>query len=46
MPTIPFVSLGQSLTNSATSINSTNINAENNTSELTQIISGSYDPND
>ena len=46
MPTIPFVSLGQSVTNSATSINGSDINGENNTSELTQIISGSYDPND
>lgn len=46
VPTIPFVSLGQPINNSATSVNASDINLENNTSLLTQIVSGSYDPND
>ncbi len=47
VPIIPIVSLGQLLTNSA-SITSpaTDIDTTNNESSLTQIIVGSYDPND
>ncbi len=47
VPTIPTVSLGQWLTNSAIiSIPSVEINPNNNTSTLIQTIVGSFDPND
>lgn len=47
VPTIPTVSLGQLLTNSVTATTSSaDINLLNNTSSLTQVIVGSYDPND
>lgn len=45
VPTIPTVSLGQTLTNSAT-ISNTDANAANNSASLTAVIVGSYDPND
>jgi uncharacterized repeat protein (TIGR01451 family) len=47
VPTIPTVALGNTLTNVASvSIPSGDINTANNTSSLSQIIVGSYDPND
>jgi uncharacterized repeat protein (TIGR01451 family) len=47
VPTIPTVSLGQQLTNSASiTIPANDININNNNSSLTQTIVGSYDPND
>jgi hypothetical protein len=46
VPTIPIVSLGQLVTNTAISINDGDINLTNNTSEFIQTIIGSYDPND
>ncbi len=47
IPTIPTVALGQQLTNSCTvSIPTNDTNVNNNASALTQIIVGSYDPND
>ncbi len=47
VPTIPTVSLGQLLTNSASvSVPSGDINTNNNTFSLTRTIVGSYDPND
>ncbi|MCL9807378.1 T9SS type A sorting domain-containing protein [Flavobacterium amniphilum] len=47
VPTIPTVTLGQTLTNSiASSGVAGDINAQNNSSNLTQIIVGPYDPND
>ncbi len=45
VPTIPTVTLGQSLTNSV-NIAPTDSNPSNNTSTLTRNIVGSYDPND
>ena len=47
MPTIPTVSLGQILTNTV-SVNGVagDVNAQNDNSSLSQIIVGSYDPND
>ena len=45
VPTIPIVTLGQSLTNSV-NITPTDANPSNNTSTLTLNIVGSYDPND
>ncbi len=47
VPTIPTVALGQVVTNSASGVVfGTDINSSNNTSNLSQIIIGSYDPND
>lgn len=47
VPTIPTVSLGDLLTNAASiTIPPGDINIPNNTSNLTQAIVGSYDPND
>jgi uncharacterized repeat protein (TIGR01451 family) len=47
VPTIPTVSLGQLLTNTASvTVPNGDINPNNNTSNLTQVIVGSYDPND
>jgi uncharacterized repeat protein (TIGR01451 family) len=47
VPTIPTVTLGQLLTNSvSTTIPSEDINILNNNSSISQIIVGSYDPND
>jgi uncharacterized repeat protein (TIGR01451 family) len=47
VPTIPTVTLGQLLTNSvSTTIPSGDINIANNNSSISQIIVGSYDPND
>lgn len=47
MPTIPTVALGQIVTNAATiSVPTTDINTNNNNSTLSQVIVGSYDPND
>jgi len=47
VPTIPTVSLGNLLTNTASiTIPSGDINTSNNTSDLTQVVVGSYDPND
>lgn len=47
VPTIPTVSLGDLVTNTASiSIPSNDINVNNNNSSLTQTIVGSYDPND
>lgn len=47
VPTIPTVSLGNLLTNTATiTVPAGDINISNNTSSLTQTIVGSYDPND
>jgi hypothetical protein len=47
VPTIPTVTLGQSLTNSvAITIPANDANVGNNSSSLTQTIIGSYDPND
>ncbi|WP_026704567.1 DUF7619 domain-containing protein [Flavobacterium soli] len=44
--TIPTVSLGQVLSNTAQSINSSDIESDNNIFELSQTVVGSYDPND
>jgi len=47
VPTIPTVSLGQTLTNSvAITLPVGDIHPANNTSSVTEIIVGSYDPND
>lgn len=47
VPTIPTVSLGNLLTNTASiTIPPGDINTSNNTSDLSQVIVGSYDPND
>ena len=47
VPTIPTVSLGQQLTNTASvTIPIEDINVTNNSSSITQVIVGSYDPND
>ena len=47
VPTIPTVSLGQLLTNTvAITIPSADINTINNSSSITQVIVGSYDPNE
>lgn len=47
VPVIPIVELGQLLTNSASiSSSATDVDITNNDSSLTQIIVGSYDPND
>jgi uncharacterized repeat protein (TIGR01451 family) len=47
MPTIPTVSLGQLVTNSATvSLPITDGSLENNSATLTQTVVGSYDPNE
>lgn len=47
IPTIPTIALGQQLTNSCTvSIPANDTNINNNTSSLTQVVVGSYDPND
>lgn len=47
VPTIPIVSLGQNLTNSANiSVPINDVNVNNNSNALTQTIVGSYDPND
>jgi len=44
--TIPTVSLGQVVVNSASSTNAGDVNPANNTFEFSQVIVGSYDPND
>ncbi|MBS7787856.1 T9SS type A sorting domain-containing protein [Flavobacterium sp. CYK-55] len=47
VPTIPTVALGQQLTNTCSiTLTPNDIAPNNNTSSLTQIIVGSYDPND
>ncbi|MBN8641108.1 MAG: T9SS type A sorting domain-containing protein [Flavobacteriales bacterium] len=47
VPTIPTVNLGDLVTNTASvTIPNNDINPNNNTSNLTQVIVGSYDPND
>lgn len=47
VPTIPTVTLGQVLTNGALGvISGTDINSVNDSSNLSQVIIGSYDPND
>ena len=47
MPTIPTVTLGQIVTNAATiSVPTNDVNINNNNSTLSQVIVGSYDPND
>jgi uncharacterized repeat protein (TIGR01451 family) len=47
VPTIPTVALGDFVTNTAlASVPSGDVNTANNTSELTQTIVGSYDPNE
>jgi len=47
VPTIPTVVLGDHLTNTATvTTTDTEVNLTNNTNTLTEIIVGSYDPND
>lgn len=47
MPTIPTVTLGNYITNSVTvATNTTEITTENNNSTISEIIVGSYDPND
>ena len=47
VPTIPIVSLGQQLTNTASvTIPIGDVNVSNNNSSMTQTIVGSYDPND
>lgn len=47
VPTIPTVNLGDTLTNTATVTNvAGDVNANNNQHSLTQVIVGSYDPND
>jgi hypothetical protein len=46
VPTIPTVSLGDLVTNSASIQINDDINLTNNSSSLTQTIVGSYDPND
>ncbi|KGO90436.1 DUF7619 domain-containing protein [Flavobacterium suncheonense] len=47
VPTIPTVNLGGILTNNATATNVVaDVNANNNQHSLTQVIVGSYDPND
>lgn len=45
-PTIPTVALGDLMTNSVSSSATGDINAANNMAELTQTVTGSYDPND
>ncbi|MDR6966506.1 putative repeat protein (TIGR01451 family) [Flavobacterium arsenatis] len=44
--TIPTISLGQVVSNTVQSINSSDIEPDNNSFELNQIVVGSYDPND
>lgn len=46
VPTIPTVALGDYLTNTATVTTTTDMNSANNTNTITEIIVGSYDPND
>lgn len=47
VPTIPTVSLGQTVTNNTTiTVPTGDVLVDNNTSNLTQTIVGSYDPND
>ncbi|MDI9308692.1 MAG: T9SS type A sorting domain-containing protein [Limnohabitans sp.] len=47
VPTIPTVSLGNTLTNSVTSTTAVSeVSLTNNVASLTQVIVGSYDPND
>lgn len=47
VPTIPTVMLGNLLTNTASiTIPAGDINVSNNTNDLTQVVVGSYDPND
>jgi uncharacterized repeat protein (TIGR01451 family) len=45
-PTIPTVALGDLLTNTASATSAGDINPANNSTELAQIVTGSYDPND
>lgn len=46
VPPIPLVNIGNLITNSVTIQTASDINLSNNSSSLTQIIVGSYDPND
>jgi hypothetical protein len=46
VPTIPTVELGQIINNTITSTNAGDINPNNNTFQLSQVVVGSYDPND
>ena len=46
VPTIPTVTLGQTIVNSASSTNTGDINLANNSSSFSQVVVGSYDPND
>lgn len=46
VPTIPTVALGNTLTNSLSSSIANDVYTPNNSASLTQIIVGSYDPND
>lgn len=47
MPTIPTVALGEYITNSINiTTNTTEINTENNTNTVSEMIVGAYDPND
>jgi hypothetical protein len=45
-PTIPTVALGDLITNTASATANADINLANNSMVLTQIVTGSYDPND
>lgn len=45
-PTLPTVALGDPITNTASATANADINLANNSMALTQIVSGSYDPND
>lgn len=46
VPTIPTVTLGQIVTNTASSTNAGDVNPANNSFNFSQVIVGSYDPND
>ncbi|NMH25494.1 DUF7619 domain-containing protein [Flavobacterium solisilvae] len=46
VPTIPTVTLGQIVANTASSTNSGDVNPANNSFNFSQVIVGSYDPND
>ncbi len=46
VPTIPTITLGQTVTNTASSTNTGDVNPVNNSFDFSQVIVGSYDPND
>jgi uncharacterized repeat protein (TIGR01451 family) len=46
VPTIPTVNLGQTIVNSISSTNTGDINPSNNSLEFSQVVVGSFDPND